>query len=120
MTLKDTTSIDHIQPVRRVNENEQLNSGSATTTNIIHLTYYPDPSTGKDILLWDDILAAFKEDVVHVRSGVRVLPFLKGSDFKKYIVNLVFVPANGALYYFFFLASPLSTHFPIADFSASF
>jgi hypothetical protein len=49
----------------------------------LHLPYHPDTSSGKDILLWDDILAAFKEDVIHVLSGTIILPFLKGPDFKK-------------------------------------
>ncbi|KAF9900305.1 hypothetical protein EC991_007647 [Linnemannia zychae] len=42
-----------------------------------------NPSSGKDIILWEDIIAAFKtNDVIHVRSGTVVLPFLKGTDFK--------------------------------------
>ncbi|KAG0376457.1 hypothetical protein BGX24_007719 [Mortierella sp. AD032] len=70
-----------MQAVRRINENGEPPS-EAATSEVIHVASYPDPSLGKDIVLWDDILAAFKAEVVHVRSGTFVLPFLKGPDFK--------------------------------------
>ncbi|KAG0377314.1 hypothetical protein BGX24_006336 [Mortierella sp. AD032] len=38
-------------------------------------------SSGRDIVLWDDILAVFKS-ALYVRSGAVALPFLKGLDFK--------------------------------------
>ncbi|KAK3824262.1 MAG: hypothetical protein J3R72DRAFT_528789 [Linnemannia gamsii] len=72
----------NIQAVRRVYENEQPVSNSAPT-GITHLVCQPDASSGKNILLWDDVLDAFKEDVIHIRSGTVVLPFLKGPGFKK-------------------------------------
>ncbi|KAF9129449.1 hypothetical protein BGW39_004173 [Mortierella sp. 14UC] len=34
------------------------------------------------MLLWDDIVAAFKGDIIHIRSGTTILPYLKGPDFK--------------------------------------
>lgn len=71
----------HAQAVRLFYDNEQPVSASAFS-NIIHIAYRPDPSSGKDIILWEDIKAAFDE-VMHVRSGTFVLPFLKGPDFKK-------------------------------------
>jgi hypothetical protein len=71
------------QAVRRVYENEHSANSSTVPTETLYLVCHPDPSLGKDILLWDDILAAFKDNIVHVRSGAVVLPFLKGSDFKK-------------------------------------
>ncbi|KAK3836722.1 MAG: hypothetical protein J3R72DRAFT_423854 [Linnemannia gamsii] len=78
MTIHDTPP--SVQAVRRVYENGQPVTGSPS--DIVHLTCHPDDSIGRDILLWDDILAAFKDDVIHVRSGVRVLPFVKGANFK--------------------------------------
>ncbi|KAF9904917.1 hypothetical protein EC991_002217 [Linnemannia zychae] len=76
-----------MQAVRRINENQNSTSEAVTAVavplDIIHVAYYQDPSTGKDIIIWDDILDAFKAEVVHVRSGTFVLPFLKGPDFKK-------------------------------------
>ncbi|KAK3824247.1 MAG: hypothetical protein J3R72DRAFT_479529, partial [Linnemannia gamsii] len=80
MTVQDTHP--SIQAVRRIYENEQPAS-STTPAGVIYLVCQPDPSSGKDILLWDDVLDAFKDDVIHIRSGAVVLPFLKGSDFKK-------------------------------------
>ncbi|KAF9900301.1 hypothetical protein EC991_007643 [Linnemannia zychae] len=74
MTPQDTPS--NVQAVRRIDEN-------ANSSNIIHLVCHSDPSSGKDIILWEDIITAFKtNDVIHVRSGTVVLPFLKGADFK--------------------------------------
>ncbi|KAG0370082.1 hypothetical protein BGX24_002151 [Mortierella sp. AD032] len=54
--------------------------------NVQYLVCQPD-ATGEYILLWDDVLNAFKEDVIHIRLGAVVLPFLKGPDFKKYILD---------------------------------
>ncbi|KAK3832019.1 MAG: hypothetical protein J3R72DRAFT_238936, partial [Linnemannia gamsii] len=71
----------NMQAVRCINENGQPSS-EATASDIIHIACYPDPALGKDIVLWDDIVAAFKADVVNVRTGTYVLPFLKGPNFK--------------------------------------
>ncbi|KAF9116979.1 hypothetical protein BGW39_002517, partial [Mortierella sp. 14UC] len=64
-----------------ITDEEEQPAAAASASRIFHLPYYPDSSSGKDILLWDDILAAF-HDVLHVRSGSMILPFLKGPDFK--------------------------------------
>lgn len=40
------------------------------------------PLSGKDILLWDDIQAAFDNAVIPVRSRIVVLLFLNGPAFK--------------------------------------
>ncbi|KAK3836724.1 MAG: hypothetical protein J3R72DRAFT_526187 [Linnemannia gamsii] len=78
MTIHDIPP--SVQAVRCVYENGQPVTGSPS--DIVHLTCHPDDSIGRDILLWDDILAAFKDDVIHVRLGTRVLPFVKGANFK--------------------------------------
>lgn len=80
MTLEDPSG-EHVQAVRRVYENANP-TDSPSPDDIFHVTYYLDPVTGKGIILWDDILSAFK-NVVHVKTGTRILSFLKGSDFKK-------------------------------------
>jgi hypothetical protein len=81
MTIEDRHP--HSQAVRRVYENELPGATSgALASNIIHIACHPDPSSGDDIILWDDIKAAF-DDVMHVRSGTFVIPFLKGTDLKK-------------------------------------
>ncbi|KAF8929506.1 hypothetical protein BGZ47_001013, partial [Haplosporangium gracile] len=66
MTIQETHP--NVQAVRRVYENGLSSNTSTTTTETICLVCRPDPSSGKDILLWDDVLAAFKDDVVHIRS----------------------------------------------------
>ncbi|KAF9153948.1 hypothetical protein BG015_002254 [Linnemannia schmuckeri] len=71
-----------LQAVRRVNESDNENDQSSSTESaIIHLAVHPDLTSGKDVILWDDIKATF-DDVIHVRSGTVVQTFLKGSDFK--------------------------------------
>ncbi|KAK5829510.1 hypothetical protein F5H01DRAFT_316377 [Linnemannia elongata] len=81
MTIQDVHT--NVQAVRRIYDTEESVNATTTPTSTMYLVSHPDPASGKDILLWDDILAAFKVDVVHVRSGAVVLPFLKGPDFKK-------------------------------------
>ncbi|KAF9095945.1 hypothetical protein BGX23_012303 [Mortierella sp. AD031] len=81
MVQQDSLSDEHVQSVRRVYENDDSTDEKSSSSSVYHLTSHPDPSVEKDILLWDDVLAAFK-DVVHVRSGTKILPFLKGPDFK--------------------------------------
>ncbi|KAF9132065.1 hypothetical protein BGW39_000860 [Mortierella sp. 14UC] len=78
MLIQETPPL--VQAVRRVYENEDATVVTATSTTF-HIACHPDVCLGKDIILWDDIVAAFK-DVVHVRSGTMILPFLKGPDFK--------------------------------------
>ncbi|KAF9129960.1 hypothetical protein BGW39_003616 [Mortierella sp. 14UC] len=75
MTTQETHP--NVQAVRRVDENGYPSSSS----KIIHLVCHSDSTNGRDIVLWDDIRAAF-DNAFHVRSGTIVLPFLKGPDFK--------------------------------------
>ncbi|KAG0372269.1 hypothetical protein BGX24_000483 [Mortierella sp. AD032] len=68
-----------VQAVCRVYEN-----GLAATDNgagTIHIVCHLDTSSGKNILLWDDIKAVFG-NALYVRSGDLAIPFLKGLDFK--------------------------------------
>ncbi|KAK3844366.1 MAG: hypothetical protein J3R72DRAFT_438727 [Linnemannia gamsii] len=67
------------QAVRRVYEN-----GFTVTDNdvgTIYIVCHMDASSGKNILLWDDIKAVFG-NALYVRSGDLAIPFLKGPDFK--------------------------------------
>ncbi|KAF9143163.1 hypothetical protein BGX30_001191 [Mortierella sp. GBA39] len=72
----------HLQAIRRVNENGDPTS---TSNTIIHLVCHQDTVSGKYIILWDDIPAVLKDDVIHVRSGTGVLPYLKDPNFKNYL-----------------------------------
>ncbi|KAK3836681.1 MAG: hypothetical protein J3R72DRAFT_477084 [Linnemannia gamsii] len=79
MTIQDAHP--NVQAFRRVYENgHSANSSSASEENIC-IVCHPDASSGRDIVLWDDILAVFKS-ALYVRSGAVALPFLKGLDFK--------------------------------------
>ncbi|KAF9932109.1 Protein sel-1 1 [Linnemannia zychae] len=71
-----------LQAVRRVYEDDINTPKDTSASRVLHIRCHSDPASGKDILLWDDILAAFKGNVIHVLSGTVIVPFLKGSDFK--------------------------------------
>lgn len=100
MTMQDTLS--HTQRVHRVVENEgAVNRQLPATSDILHITCHPDDSSGNDIILWSDILAAFK-DVCHVRHGTTILTFLKGPDLQKqvrclhlFIRDIIFAHGSG-------------------------
>ncbi|KAG0372084.1 hypothetical protein BGX24_000753 [Mortierella sp. AD032] len=79
MTIQDT--LPHVQAVRCVYDNGHSTT-SPNTAEVFHLPCHLDPSLNKDILLWDDIVSAFKGDIIHIRSGTIILPYLKGTDFK--------------------------------------
>jgi hypothetical protein len=79
------TFITHtdIQAVRRVYESGQVANTTPALTEIIHIACYPDASSGKNIILWDDVIAVFST-AIYIRSGTFAIPFLKGPNFKKY------------------------------------
>ncbi|KAF9901378.1 hypothetical protein EC991_006229 [Linnemannia zychae] len=80
MIIGDTSTTT--QAVRRIYENGHaaVNNGAGIIRIVCHL----DASSGKNILLWDDLKVVFN-NAVYVRSGDIALPFLKGPDFKKYV-----------------------------------
>jgi len=80
MTVQDTPPL--IQAIRRVYESDLFANRTTLSSDILHLICHFDISSGRDIILWDDIQSGFK-DVIHVRSGTTILPFLKGPNFKK-------------------------------------
>lgn len=81
---------ERVQAIRPIYKNSSSASTAAVPTTppsnleIIQIEIRLD-SDGKDIVLWDDILSAFK-DAVNIRRGVKVLPFLKDKEFRKYAV----------------------------------
>ncbi|KAG0272565.1 hypothetical protein BGZ95_011673, partial [Linnemannia exigua] len=79
MTIQDGRP--NVQAFRRVYEHGHSINSTSTSGEIICIVCHPDASSGRDILLWDDILAVFKT-ALYVRSGTVALPFLKGPDFK--------------------------------------
>ncbi|OAQ29636.1 HCP-like protein [Linnemannia elongata AG-77] len=60
-----------IQVIRLVGSNSRT----------VHITTHQDPSSGKHIVLWADILQVFRS-ALYLQHGQRVLPFMKGNDFK--------------------------------------
>lgn len=86
----------HLQALRSV-----YKRSSATLTSpplelpeseIVHVDIHQDPA-GKDIVLWADILVAFK-GADNVRHKTRVLPFLKDERFHTYVSSSSLVPRH--------------------------
>ncbi|KAF9902540.1 hypothetical protein EC991_004792 [Linnemannia zychae] len=75
MTPEDNTSDGSTQTVRRVYEQPHFNNANAPS-EVIQLVCHFDEETRMAIVLWDDVLSAFK-DAIHVRLGNKVLPFLE-------------------------------------------
>ena len=73
---------EQTQAIRIVNRSGLPSYESSVQSEVLHIAYYVDSSTGENIILWDDIKAAFP-NAVHIRDGTTILSFLKGPNFKK-------------------------------------
>ncbi|KAF9332726.1 hypothetical protein BGZ91_011583 [Linnemannia elongata] len=79
MTQADDTPEDKVQALRAI-----VKSTMAPPTaeeDIVYVDCQHDPATDKEVILWDDVILAFN-DALHVRHKARILPFLKGADFR--------------------------------------
>ncbi|KAF9537754.1 hypothetical protein EC957_007703 [Mortierella hygrophila] len=73
---------EQVQAMRSVDINLAPNAVPlATPDEIYHVDTQLDPETQKEVVLWDDIMQAFR-NVVQVRNKTRVVPFLKGKDLR--------------------------------------
>ncbi|KAG0067459.1 hypothetical protein BGZ89_006039 [Linnemannia elongata] len=73
----------HVQAVRSVYKDGFSPSSSSTSRDggVVLLTCHFDPSTRLEFVLWEDILAVFR-DGLYVRYEGRVLPFMKDTKFR--------------------------------------
>ncbi|KAG0279091.1 hypothetical protein BGZ95_002277 [Linnemannia exigua] len=69
-----------LQAARQASEKDSLAEETAAS-RVSHLPYHADSSSGKDVILWADILKVFN-NAIYARSGTVILPFLKGPNFK--------------------------------------
>lgn len=73
----------HFQALRSVYKRSSATRASPALeiqgSEIVHVDIHQDPA-GKDIVLWEDILVAFKS-ADNVRHKTRVLTFLKDESF---------------------------------------
>jgi hypothetical protein len=83
-----TSPQDKVQAFRSVNKSIPPNAvPPATPDEIYHVDTLIDPETQKEVVLWDDILQAFKH-AEHVRHKTRVIPFQKGKDLRMYVPTM--------------------------------
>ncbi|OAQ27691.1 HCP-like protein [Linnemannia elongata AG-77] len=73
-------ALPQLQALRAVNKNSRALT-PADPDDIIYVDCHQDPDTKRDFVLWEDILVAFHH-AVHVRHHARVVPFLKGADYR--------------------------------------
>ncbi|KAG0375537.1 hypothetical protein BGX24_008962 [Mortierella sp. AD032] len=79
--LQGDTPKGHVQAFRSVDKSIQPRTiPLATPEEVIHVDTQFDPETQKEIVLWDDILLAFKNAEL-VRQKTKIVPFLKNNDF---------------------------------------
>ncbi|KAG0278942.1 hypothetical protein BGZ95_002717 [Linnemannia exigua] len=73
---------DHVQGFRAVHKSYRPSTVTyVDPDDIIHIECYTDPDTNKDFILWDEIQQAF-EEAQFVRNKTKMLPYLKGSDYR--------------------------------------
>ncbi|KAG0299869.1 hypothetical protein BGZ97_003502 [Linnemannia gamsii] len=53
----------------------------ASKNRTVHVATHHDPSSGKIIVLWNDVLRVFP-GALYLQQGKKALPFLKGTDFE--------------------------------------
>lgn len=53
---------------------------------IVQIATHQDDTAGKEIVLWEDVLVVFP-DALYLQDSTKVLPFLKGPNFKTYVNN---------------------------------
>ncbi|KAG0272713.1 hypothetical protein BGZ95_011500 [Linnemannia exigua] len=53
----------------------------ASSNRTIHIATHMDPTFGKSIVLWGDVLRVFPEGL-YLQRGKKVIPFMKGGDFE--------------------------------------
>ncbi|KAK3833190.1 MAG: hypothetical protein J3R72DRAFT_478092, partial [Linnemannia gamsii] len=75
----------HLQAVRPINKSN-LDSSSTVSTppaaaaaSTVYIDCHLDPTTQKNVVMWDDIRLAFAE-ALHIRHQAKVVPFLRGAD----------------------------------------
>lgn len=56
---------------------------TATDHDVVHVTIHLD-NEGRGIVIWEDVQFALK-GAVNIRHGTKILPFLRGSDFRGYV-----------------------------------
>ncbi|KAF9150612.1 hypothetical protein BG015_007544 [Linnemannia schmuckeri] len=79
MTQENDAPEENVQALRAIVKSTM--APPAAEEDIVYVDCQHDPATDKEVVLWDDVMLAFN-DALHVRHKARILPFLKGPDFR--------------------------------------
>lgn len=82
---------DHVQGFRSIHRSQPPSTFSVplNSLEVVHIGCYTDPDTNNDFIFWEDILQAFNE-ALSVRNRTKVLPFVRGKDYRVYVCALFF------------------------------
>jgi hypothetical protein len=83
MLDKDSSKLEQaLRPVYKNQTSAVINTDTNSSDKIIHLEIHHDSTTGKDVILWDDVLMVFK-DALYIQNGTSVCSYVKGDDLNK-------------------------------------
>ena len=84
--LQGDPTQEHVQGFRGVHKSHRPSNIDATVDpdDVIHIDCIANPDTQQDFILWDDISQVF-DNALFVRNKTRMVPFLKGPDYKLYV-----------------------------------
>ncbi|KAF9900240.1 hypothetical protein EC991_007693 [Linnemannia zychae] len=73
---------EHVQGFRAVHKTYKPSTVTyVDPDDVIHIDCNTDPNTQEEFILWDDIQQVF-EDALFVRQRTKMVPFVKGSDYR--------------------------------------
>ncbi|KAH7036081.1 hypothetical protein BKA57DRAFT_475479 [Linnemannia elongata] len=95
--LHTRTTPERAQAVRPLySSSHRFSVSSVPPSDTVYIASHSDTITGKDIVLWEDILSVFKH-ASYVRHEAKVLSFLKGSDFRTLEPRRILAAPNSIL-----------------------
>ncbi|KAF9137794.1 hypothetical protein BGX30_009883 [Mortierella sp. GBA39] len=75
----------HPQPIPKLQSERPQQGVQAihlpSRNKTVHIATHFDSSSGNEIILWSDVLVVFR-DALYLQDGTKVIPFLKGNDFR--------------------------------------
>ncbi|KAK3817139.1 MAG: hypothetical protein JOS17DRAFT_758398 [Linnemannia elongata] len=95
--LHTNTTQERVQALRPLySRSHRFSISSVPPSDVVYITSHSDTITGKDIVLWEDILSVFKH-ASYVRHEAKALSFLKGNDFRTLEPRRILAAPNSIL-----------------------
>lgn len=82
LQAQDHTFQEGVQAVRAISwPPTNSNTTPPPPSEVVHIETHQDDVSGREVILWSDILDSFK-NAINVRHSTKILQYLKGSDFR--------------------------------------